>query len=391
MQNPRFLLVHGTFKPNAEWTLNTSSLARAIVDNFNGATIERFIWDGKNSIRSRAAAARSLSARLAEIQATEPATPLVLIAHSHGGNVALQAIADLPTAKNVAALVTLGTPFFTFIPREVGNSTVYAMSLALGASTLFYWVANNLLAGFAESMAGIGLVSSILFLWLTFSIRERMIKSNNETKSWLEQLGSKRSIDGLPVLSIHFGLDEARLWLVALSFVRKVDRALALSARKYLNLTKERAVVAGVAVAILAFILYTPSMNPEGLLASLLLQVVSLFVSIAAICVVLLAALSPLAVVASFIATHRFGFGGQPGLTALQFDLQIDTAPSSGSPYTRKFSTVLALVRGVFASNSKFATPHALGYSDKRSIDFICSWTKDMLSFYRRPGYGPGW
>ena len=86
--------------------------ASAILPNelkfaFPSATIRRFEWEGWNDQATRYAAALRL-ARLVEDLGSK-FSHVVVIAHSHGGNVALQAIQKYP-GKNTS-LVTLGTPF----------------------------------------------------------------------------------------------------------------------------------------------------------------------------------------------------------------------------------------------------------------------------------------
>lgn len=379
MQTLRFILVHGTFKPKAAWTLENSPLASAIVTTFERSVIERFVWDGKNSIRSRVAAVQSLSARLTELRKTEPDVRVVVIAHSHGGNIAFDAIAHSPICENVAAVVTLGTPFFEFLPRESGNATVYAVSLALGASSALYVGVAILLNHLGLQAALSALVAVVFFVGLTVTLRKKLHRSEGKAVKWLGQFPRRHDVGDLPVLCIRFGLDEARLWLILLGLVRKLDKGVARRARKYVSLATSGFGFAAIALSIIVF----GSVNPEDTFGPLLLRVISMFVAVAAICILLLALLSPLAVFASFIATHRFGFGGQPGLTALQFDLNVNTVPASGRLYPQKFSTVSALARGLFASGSVFTTPHALGYTDRKSIEFLCQWVKRMLPMYR--------
>ena len=376
MKTLRLILVHGTYKPNAAWSLEMSPLTDALRRTFDSAEIERFVWDGENSVRSRHTAAQSLAIKLDELRAAEPNKLVVVIAHSHGGNIAFNAIASLPTHNNVGALVTLGTPFFEFLPRETGNATVYAMSLSLGTSVL---------AGIALSFlnlpaAAVTLTSLVLFVGLTLVLRKKLHRYESESAAWLNQFRHGHGASDLPILCIRFGLDEARLWLLSLNFIRKLDKFIAKHARAYLSLTKEKIGVAAIALAFIVFGL----VKPEDSIAPLFSYAVSLFVSVVAICILLLAIASPLAVLASFIATHRFGFGGQPGFRALQFDLKVDVVPPSGNLYRERFSSTLALIRGLWAPKISYATPHALGYTDKKSIGFLCRWIENMLSIYRR-------
>jgi hypothetical protein len=75
-------------------------------------TTRVFLWDGANSIASRNKAAASLATQLEELAIEHPNDPIVIVAHSHGGNVALRAahIAGKPSIENLR-VITIATPF----------------------------------------------------------------------------------------------------------------------------------------------------------------------------------------------------------------------------------------------------------------------------------------
>jgi hypothetical protein len=75
-------------------------------------TTRVFLWDGANSIASRNKAATSLATQLEELAIEHPNDPILIVAHSHGGNVALRAahIAGKPSIENLR-VITLATPF----------------------------------------------------------------------------------------------------------------------------------------------------------------------------------------------------------------------------------------------------------------------------------------
>jgi alpha-beta hydrolase superfamily lysophospholipase len=104
-------LVHGTFASDAEWTRSDSKLCSGIGAAIGRKAIfQRFNWSGSNTHRARRSAAQELREQLKLNQTNYPAASQVIIAHSHGGNVALYAVnsTDLKDIK----IVTLGTPFF---------------------------------------------------------------------------------------------------------------------------------------------------------------------------------------------------------------------------------------------------------------------------------------
>ena len=101
------ILIHGTFARGAPWTLAASALSRALESE---ATIVRFDWSGANSMRSRRLASEGLRACVAALGA-RGFERIALVAHSHGGNIALKACESPATAARVQAIVCLATPF----------------------------------------------------------------------------------------------------------------------------------------------------------------------------------------------------------------------------------------------------------------------------------------
>jgi hypothetical protein len=75
---------------------------------------ERFQWGGANTFKSRIEAAERLADRLRELANDD----VVIIAHSHGGNVARMASALAGAARGRRSLIALGTPFVTVDRRR---------------------------------------------------------------------------------------------------------------------------------------------------------------------------------------------------------------------------------------------------------------------------------
>jgi hypothetical protein len=74
------------------------------------------MWSGRNCVVHRELAAKALHEKLVESQKKYPGTPHILIGHSHGGNIAIQATAGLPEHEQVRILC-LSTPFLYVLPR----------------------------------------------------------------------------------------------------------------------------------------------------------------------------------------------------------------------------------------------------------------------------------
>jgi hypothetical protein len=103
-------LVHGTFAKDAAWT-QEGSLLRVALEKRLGApvTFRTVGWSGRNTMR-RMQGAQELVKELHH-QMKDPDALLFVIAHSHGGNVALHAMRDPQIRLRVAGVVTISTLF----------------------------------------------------------------------------------------------------------------------------------------------------------------------------------------------------------------------------------------------------------------------------------------
>lgn len=102
------ILIHGTFNATAAevgWTRPNGKYADIVRKNFGGK-VTALQWSGKNHKLARIEAGQTLAKRIDEN--TRAGIITNVIAHSHGGNVAFEAIKK--TKGNIEQLVTLGTP-----------------------------------------------------------------------------------------------------------------------------------------------------------------------------------------------------------------------------------------------------------------------------------------
>jgi Alpha/beta hydrolase len=161
LQPVEVTLVHGTFARGAAWTQPGSRFQRELQRELKFPTIfNTFEWSGANSHSARKTAGGALAKHLRSLGQAHPDRHHILLAHSHGGNVACYALEDVEAAKNVSAIVTLGTPFITCRGRSIGGisfflaivfldvlSLLVALLLAVGASVFFpFTVLENLVA-----------------------------------------------------------------------------------------------------------------------------------------------------------------------------------------------------------------------------------------------------
>jgi hypothetical protein len=124
MDKPDYVitLVHGTFAKNAEWARPESQFSRWLASGLS-STVEvgSFDWSGLNSHDARRTGAVELVAYLSAKLREFPSSKHCVVAHSHGGNVALYAQADEAICGRLC-IVTLGTPFVSCSPRHLDKA-----------------------------------------------------------------------------------------------------------------------------------------------------------------------------------------------------------------------------------------------------------------------------
>lgn len=123
-----------------------------------------FEWSGRNTHKARVKAGYELAAHIRDLRKSCPKCQHFIIAHSHGGNVALLAHKHLRTQLHAAGIATLGTPFIYATVRDY----------LTGATNATLRVDRE--EGFVLSMIGwmAGLVIGILTAFGTYS----------QTESW---------------------------------------------------------------------------------------------------------------------------------------------------------------------------------------------------------------
>ncbi len=118
-KNIHIVTVHGTFAgreyfddhraADQEFYCERSSFGKTLKSSLPGVSWHEFGWSGKNLQSDRAKAAKDLRKHLGTLPLA-PDDKLVVIAHSHGGNVALDSLRNAPVPNDVD-LYSFGTPF----------------------------------------------------------------------------------------------------------------------------------------------------------------------------------------------------------------------------------------------------------------------------------------
>ncbi|TPI78487.1 lysophospholipase [Mesorhizobium sp. B2-8-9] len=159
----KIILVHGTwgrgFDPdkdagrkgraepvNPRWFEPGSRFYDALSFSFSAkqtADLSAFLWSGANSIDERWSAAARLAQTLDKSVAENPETPHFVIAHSHGGNVALDARRSMQRNASNVHIITMATPFLSFYrspPSFLDQIFVFFLSFSLIVLLCTKWV-----------------------------------------------------------------------------------------------------------------------------------------------------------------------------------------------------------------------------------------------------------
>jgi thioesterase domain-containing protein len=103
--NPAYVvtIIPGTFAGRAKWALSGSAFCRALEGQLaEPVAFEPFMWGFLNNSRTaRHRAATQLSSHVEAVRRKYPAAHYFLIAHSHGGNVALEALTQLQQSEAI--------------------------------------------------------------------------------------------------------------------------------------------------------------------------------------------------------------------------------------------------------------------------------------------------
>ena len=122
------VLVHGTFSRNARWTKSGSAICSVLRGQHPDAIILRFLWSGKNSIVARSEAAWHLHTLLRRYLSQYPQARHIVIGHSHGGNIALNAVNHKGLRE--VGVICLSTPILhVSVRNELMDSTAFDISL----------------------------------------------------------------------------------------------------------------------------------------------------------------------------------------------------------------------------------------------------------------------
>jgi hypothetical protein len=206
----KLILVHGTWSPDAPWIQQGSALREAIKQHCSDCEEpDLCIWSGGNTVTDRQKASDKLSKQIESSSDQKH----ILIAHSHGGNVALQAlngeINKKPTKDSVVGVICLNTPFLVLLRKDTQHLMEFVFISLIGCVVSLFWV--------------IVLIGHDLHYWPIWAISlaallnlEKRLNVFKKIQSW----GNKRwlfykdkfntpQLGTIPFLCVNSGADEA--------------------------------------------------------------------------------------------------------------------------------------------------------------------------------------
>jgi hypothetical protein len=237
------------------WFEDESSFRRTLSDDLTNKKLShsfhQFQWSGTNSVFSRENAASSLSQQLHDQLLDDEISALVVIAHSHAGNVALRSLSKLKNDTKDIFLITMATPFLSYYQNQYANPhSKYAANLDLVMLITMFgcffligpqlpidslvswldsrpWFPKLFLFPFAFYPAAL---LALVYMAISLIVGGRSGTDYNELSS-LNELNSRhevlvlRSVNDEANLALTFGLagvtlSDAALWLFGL-FVRR--------------------------------------------------------------------------------------------------------------------------------------------------------------------------
>lgn len=143
---------------------------------------ERVAWSGNNSFIAREEGAAELRFHLKQSHRQYPDAKHLVVAHSHGGTVAVMALDNAPNPLLSEGLLTMGTPFVKLMPPAGGGrwakfmtyagctlpATAYCVSVLVSVSALLRQVPSG---GVAVILGTLSLVSILVGrAWLAIAV-----------------------------------------------------------------------------------------------------------------------------------------------------------------------------------------------------------------------------
>ena len=245
-------LVHGTWARDAAWIRPDSALCKSIhqaaVQNNIQIEFRSLLWSGSNSVRARQEAAQSITKQLKNDLILRSDASHFVVAHSHGGNIVVDALRNSDVGERISGVVTMSTPFISCRRSGIRMvASVIATALYMILSFFLYGILSYGLfwlwykATMYLSSAFLFWPLTILLGFLAFNWSRQIAKIPNEAVSkvfpsvwqfveeWqdfvLDRFGQRVKFP-IPILCVRFRMDEAMLTIQLSRLIIKPARIL---------------------------------------------------------------------------------------------------------------------------------------------------------------------
>jgi len=213
----RLHLVHGTWAKGLRGTTRAwsepgdTAYERLRTKLPASSQLESFTWSGRNSMAARTKAANDLQQHLRQSLREHPKDCHIVLAHSHGGTVANQAVSCSDLDGAIRGLICLATPFAYLVSPSLGRLQTGILALT---SVLYaiYWAALLAWMPWIPEFLGITVFSAFVAVksLVAFCLVAIIAKTQFETKTaTLRQCGPKKT----SVFLLRGSRDEASLLL----------------------------------------------------------------------------------------------------------------------------------------------------------------------------------
>lgn len=338
-------VVHGTYSRGADWTRAGSSFCQSLAAALPGPVhIQPFEWSGKNSFGARAKAATELRRHLHELIRSFPMARHYVIAHSHGGNVALYALQDSVLLSQIEGVVCIATPFLVLRRKNIDWDLLFCLWSVLGTVQMYlaYRSLEAVLAAnwslaiplVALVFTGIPVVATAIVgigKWLRGRAEHLLVASQSPdltgVRLFLVRLSADEASSGLATAQFFN-------WLAHVGFARLSNSAMELlkqgeirGFRSYVWRALNESALSLAALNLIIYVLVLGKLNASGWTAIVLAVLALLFASSVARQHLIALIVIPMWI---FSAFATLPFGSDLGVISLFLQVSVEDTPAGG-------------------------------------------------------------
>lgn len=382
-------LLHGTFATDAPWTKGESTLCKTISTALkpDDVDFDHFNWSGANNHRERLASGEKFRSFLRLRMQRFPESHHFVIAHSHGGNIAMYALRDRKIAEAMSGLITMGTPFISSSNRDVDlgidilrmtlawNSMSLSAALTFLSFSLFYalifgehFQVDTASTGGAIAALTIYAVPIAVFILINGPIR-RWVKNKQDAVAEKLKFGDYYA---LPMLCAFTSYDEANLHLI---YIRKISNTASFLFKWISKIL--RPFLTPFLVTTVICIMISGALHHQQASSRFLKMAIMVFY----VCYIVLALQALMVIVPAIIRSRCWGFGGE-SFTDNWFSDIVSTR------FPPRYNCEKYGVQ-VTQSRLKIGLHHSVFYENVECVEKYGTWIRDIAKSNLTPPSKP--